>query len=54
MAKKLASRKRPAPLFETLEPRLLLSAEGLGAMVADAGLDHDLELPQGGAEIALL
>ncbi len=54
MAKKSANRRRPAPLFETLEPRLLLSAEGLGAVVADAGLDHDLELPQDGAEFALL
>ncbi|MDJ0893046.1 MAG: DUF2341 domain-containing protein, partial [Gammaproteobacteria bacterium] len=54
MAKKPSNPRRSAPLFETLEPRLLLSAEGLGAVVADAGLDDDAELLRSASEVALL
>ncbi len=54
MAKKPSNPRRSALLFETLEPRLLLSAEGFGAIVADSGLDDDQALPQTGAEIAIL
>ncbi len=54
MANRTKGGKRQAPLFETLEPRLLLSAEGLGAILADSGLDHDHEFTQSSVEIALL
>ena len=54
MARNTRSRQTQAPLFETLEPRLLLSAEGLGAVVPDTGFDPDQELTQSGAEIDLL